>query len=76
MTTELADTLLDSLAQTIDLARRCNGSLDADDLVYGVQTVFDTCFYAGQLTRPEWVELSTVCWDMHGYPALIQLHDV
>ena len=76
MTAELADTLLDSLAQTIDLARRCNGTMDADDLIYGAQTVFDTLHRAGQLTRPEWVELSTVCWDMHGYPALIQLHDV
>jgi hypothetical protein len=69
------DTLLNALSQTIDLARRTNGAMDADDLIHGVQTVIDTAYFGGALTRPEWVDLNSVCWDMHGYPALM-FHDL
>ena len=72
----IADALLDSLAQTIDLARRCEGVMDADDLIYGTQGAADALYFAGHLSLPEWVEFCSVCWDMHAYPATIQIHDV
>ena len=61
------DTILDSFAQAIALSVVSLGAIDADDAIYGIETVADTAMHSGQITRQEWCELIETCWQMHGH---------
>ena len=61
------DTILDSFSQAIALSVISLGAIDADDVVYGIETVADTAHRTGQITQQEWCDIIDLCWQMHGH---------